>query len=660
MSSSISTETVRESKVSKEYGSEQIQVLEGLDPVRKRPGMYIGSTGSRGLHHLVYEILDNAIDEAQAGFASKIDVILLADNSVSITDNGRGIPTDLHPATKKSALETVLTVLHAGGKFGGESSGYSVSGGLHGVGLSVVNALSESLEVTVWRNGKEYKQKYSRGKPVAKLVSRELPADMKDRQGTRIHFWPDKEVFTTEIEFDHNTISSRIRELAFLNPEVTIALEKQNLDPEKRLYNEYNYAGGLTEYVKWLNADKKPLHEVVGFRKQVYGISIDIALQWCSDAYSDTLLGYANSIRTVDGGTHIDGVKASLTRTLNNLAKKSKVIKEKDITLSGEHVREGLTCVISVKVPNPEFEGQTKTRLGNPEVRKIVDQSVMEYLTEYLELHPDILDTILSKSLNALKAALAAKRARELVRQKSVLKSSSLPGKLADCSATDPAEAEIFIVEGDSAGGSAKQGRDRRFQAVLPLRGKILNIERKDEAAMYKNEEIQNLILGLGLGVKGEDFRKDSLRYHKIIILTDADVDGAHIRTLLLTFFFRYQRALFDEGCIYVGVPPLYKVERGKQAHYCYDEAELRKLQRSFPANASYNIQRFKGLGEMMPLQLWETTLNPETRLLKQLRVEDVAEANVVFSSLMGSRVDFRKELIQNSANVVNLDHLDI
>lgn len=660
MSSSVSTEAVREGKVSKEYGSEQIQVLEGLDPVRKRPGMYIGSTGSRGLHHLVYEILDNAIDEAQAGYASKIDVIILADNSVCITDNGRGIPTDMHPTTKKSALETVLTVLHAGGKFGGTSSGYSVSGGLHGVGLSVVNALSEALEVTVWRNGMEYKQKYSRGKPATKLVSRQLPADMKDHQGTRIHFWPDKEVFTTEIEFDYNTISSRIRELAFLNPEVTIALEKQDADPEKNLHNEYSYAGGLTEYVKFLNTDKKPLHEVVGFRKEVDGVSIDLALQWCSDAYSDTLLGYANSIRTVDGGTHIDGVKASLTRTLNNLAKKSKVIKEKDITLSGEHVREGLTCVISVKVPNPEFEGQTKTRLGNPEVRRIVDQSILEYLTEYLELHPDVLDAILSKSLNALKAALAAKRARELVRQKSVLKSSSLPGKLADCSATDPAEAEIFIVEGDSAGGSAKQGRDRRFQAVLPLRGKILNIERKDEAAMYKNEEIQNLILGLGLGVKGEDFRKDSLRYHKIIILTDADVDGAHIRTLLLTFFFRYQRALFDEGCIYVGVPPLYKVERGRQAHYCYDEAELKKLQRSFPANASYNIQRFKGLGEMMPLQLWETTLNPETRLLKQLRVEDVAEANVVFSSLMGSRVDFRKELIQNSANVVNLDHLDI
>ncbi|KAL0453216.1 UNVERIFIED_CONTAM: DNA gyrase subunit B, chloroplastic/mitochondrial [Sesamum latifolium] len=636
MSSSISTEAVRESKVSKEYGSEQIQVLEGLDPVRKRPGMYIGSTGSRGLHHLVYEILDNAIDEAQAGFASKIEVILLADNSVSITDNGRGIPTDMHPTTKKSALETVLTVLHAGGKFGGSSSGYSVSGGLHGVGLSVVNALSEALEVTVWRNGKEYKQKYSHGRPVTKLVSRDLPTDMKDRQGTRIHFWPDKEVFTTAIEFDYNTISGRIRELAFLNPEVTIALEKEDSDPEKRLYNEYSYAGGLTEYVKWLNADKKPLHDVVGFRKEAEGISIDLALQWCSDAYSDTLLGYANSIRTVDGGTHIDGVKASLTRTLN-LGKKSKVIKEKDISLSGEHVREGLTCVISVKVPNPEFEGQTKTRLGNPEVRKVVDQAIQEYLTEYLELHPDVLDAILSKSLNALKAILvlsvlgnasydshlflflgssSSKRARELVRQKSVLKSSSLPGKLADCSATNPEES-----------------------GCASLRGKILNIERKDEAAMYKNEEIQNLILGLGLGVKGEDFRKDSLRYHKIIILTDADVDGAHIRTLLLTFFFRLR-----EGSKHITVLMMQNL----------------KSFSSFPANASYNIQRFKGLGEMMPSQLWETTLNPETRLLKQLKVEDVAEASVVFSSLMGARVDVRKELIQKSASVVKLDQLDI
>lgn len=659
-SSSIATEAFEESTSSKAYGSEQIQVLQGLDPVRKRPGMYIGSTGPRGLHHLVYEILDNAIDEGQAGFASKIEVVLHADKSVSISDNGRGIPTDLHPTTKKSSLETVLTVLHAGGKFGGTSSGYSVSGGLHGVGLSVVNALSESLEVIVWRDGKEYQQKYSRGKPVTPLICQELSVESRDQKGTRIKFWPDKEVFTTEIQFDYNTISGRIRELAFLNPELTIALKKEDIDPEKSHYNEYCYAGGLVEYVKWLNTDKKPLHDIVGFRKEADGVTIDVALQWCSDAYSDTMMGYANSIRTIDGGTHIDGLKASLTRTLNNFGKKSKIFKEKDISLSGEHVREGLTCIISVKVPNPEFEGQTKTRLGNPEVRKIVDQSVQEYLTEYLELHPDVLDLILSKSLNALKAALAAKRARELIRQKSVLKSSSLPGKLADCSNANPEESEIFIVEGDSAGGSAKQGRDRRFQAILPLRGKILNVERKDEAAMYKNEEIQNLILALGLGVKGEDFKRDGLRYHKIIILTDADVDGAHIRTLLLTFFFRYQRALFDEGYIYVGVPPLYKVERGKQAHYCYDESELKKLQSSFPPNASYNIQRFKGLGEMMPLQLWETTMDPERRLLKQLKIEDAAEANVVFSSLMGARVDTRKELIQNAASLINLDKLDI
>ncbi|KAJ0977973.1 hypothetical protein J5N97_013447 [Dioscorea zingiberensis] len=557
MSSGLAAESQKEKVGSESYGSEQIQVLEGLDPVRKRPGMYIGSTGARGLHHLVYEILDNAVDEAQAGHASRIDVVLLEDNSVSITDNGRGIPIDLHPVTKKSSLETVL-VLHAGGKFGGASSGYSVSGGLHGVGLSVVNALSEALE------------------------------------GTCIRFWPDKEIFTTSISFDFNTIAGRIRELAFLNPELTITLKKEEGD-SKTLYNEHCYAGGLVEYVKWLNTDKKPLHEILAFRKEADGITIDAALQWCSDAYTDTILGYANSIRTVDGGTHIDGMKASLTRTINNLGKKSKVIKEKDINLSGEHVREGLTCIISVKVPNPEFEGQTKTRLGNPEVRRVVEHCVQEYVTEYMELHPDTLDLVLSKSLNALKAAMAAKRARELVRTKSVLKSSSLPGKLADCSATNPEECEIFIVEGDSAGGSAKQGRDRRFQAVLPLRGKILNIERKDEAAMYKNEEIQNLILALGLGVKGEDFKKEALRYHKIIILTDADVDGAHIRTLLLTFFFRYQKALFDEGCIYVGVPPLYKVERGKHAHYCYDDAELKLLLNTFPANASFNIQRFKG-----------------------------------------------------------------
>ncbi|KAK8963545.1 hypothetical protein KSP40_PGU002585 [Platanthera guangdongensis] len=657
MSSTLTYDSLKE-KPGSQYGSDQIQVLEGLDPVRKRPGMYIGSTGPRGLHHLVYEILDNAVDEAQAGYASKVDVILHEDNSVSITDNGRGIPIDLHPVTKKSSLETVLTVLHAGGKFGGLKSGYNVSGGLHGVGLSVVNALSEALEVTVWRDGKEYFQNYSRGKPSTALTYQVLQADSSSRQGTRIRFWPDKEVFTTTIQFDFNTISGRIRELAFLNPELTITIKKEGDSTVQ--YNEYCYAGGLLEYVKWLNTDKISLHDILAFRKETDGVTVDVALQWCADSYSDTMLGYANSIRTVDGGTHIDGVKAALTRTINNLGKKSKFMKEKEMSLSGEHVREGLTCIISVKVPNPEFEGQTKTRLGNPEVRKVVEQCLQEYLTEYLELHPDAMDSILSKSLNALKAAMAAKRARELVRTKSILKSSSLPGKLADCSSTNPAESEIFIVEGDSAGGSAKQGRDRRFQAILPLRGKILNIERKDEAAMYKNEEIQNLILALGLGVKGEDFKKESLRYHKIIILTDADVDGAHIRTLLLTFFFRYQKALFEEGCIYVGVPPLYKVERGKQAHYCYDDAELKKVRGSFPANASYHIQRFKGLGEMMPAQLWETTMDPDERVLKKLVVEDAAEASVVFASLMGTRVDSRKELIQNAAKMINLESLDI
>ncbi|KAF3791460.1 DNA gyrase subunit [Nymphaea thermarum] len=660
LSSSISTEAFQEMRNTTAYGSEQIQVLEGLEPVRKRPGMYIGSTGPRGLHHLVYEILDNAIDEAQAGFASKIDVLLHADNSVSITDDGRGIPTEIHPTTRKSSLETVLTVLHAGGKFGGSSSGYSVSGGLHGVGLSVVNALSEALEVTVWRDGKQYQQTYSRGKPITALDTVQLAPESSTRQGTQIRFWPDREVFTTEIQFDYNTIAGRIRELAFLNPGLGITLTKEDVDPTKGQSNEYCYAGGLVEYVKWLNNDKKPIHDIVSFTKEVDGITISVALQWCADSYADTVLGYANSIRTIDGGTHIDGLKASLTRTLNNLGKKSKIIKEKDVTLSGEHVREGLACVIAVKVPSPEFEGQTKTRLGNPEVRKVVDQAVHDYLTEYLELHPDVLDSILSKSLNALKAALAAKKARELVRTKSVLKSSSLPGKLADCSATDPEECEIFIVEGDSAGGSTKQGRDRRFQAVLPLRGKILNVERKDDAAMYKNEEIQNLILALGLGVKGEEFKIDTLRYHKIIILTDADVDGAHIRTLLLTFFFRYQKALFEEGCIYVGVPPLYKVERRKQVYYCYSEGELRKLQTSLSPDTPLTIQRFKGLGEMMPAQLWETTLDPERRMLKQLVVEDAAEANHVFSALMGNKVDARKELIQVNAGSVDLGSLDI
>ncbi|GLJ40031.1 hypothetical protein SUGI_0819410 [Cryptomeria japonica] len=647
MSSSVATEPSSDPNAAKSYDAGQIQVLEGLEPVRKRPGMYIGSTGPRGLHHLVFEVLDNSIDEAQAGFATVIDIILFPDDSVSIKDNGRGIPTDLHPITQKSALETVLTVLHAGGKFGGESSGYSVSGGLHGVGVSVVNALSEKLEVTVWRDGMEYHQTFMRGKPVTELQSNKITDEPTSLQGTYIRFWPDKEIFTTTKQFDYKTIAGRARELAFLNPEVKITLKQENDDTENTVYDEYYFAGGLSEYVQWLNQDKKPIHEPILLKSEKDGVNVNVALQWCSDAYSDTLLGYANSIRTIDGGTHIDGLKFSLTRTLNSLGRKSKMIKENE-GLGGEHVREGLTAIVSVKISDPEFEGQTKTRLGNPEVRKVVDQAVQQYFTEFLEYNPEVLNSILLKALNAFKAAMAAKKARELVRRKSVLSSgsSALPGKLADCSSSDPREAEIFIVEGDSAGGSAKQGRDRRYQAILPLRGKILNVERKDEQAIYKNQEIQNLILGLGLGLKGEDFKKETLRYHKIIILTDADVDGAHIRTLLLTFFFRYQKSLFEEGCIYVGVPPLYKVERGNRAYYCFDDEDLKKLQQTFPSNASYTIQRFKGLGEMMPLQLWETTMDPAKRKLKRLTVEDAVEANMVFSLLMGNQVEPRKDLI--------------
>lgn len=642
------------------YGANHIQVLEGLEPVRKRPGMYIGSTGSRGLHHLVYEVLDNAIDEAQAGFSTRIDVVLFEDGSVSITDDGRGIPTDFHPVTKKSALETVLTVLHAGGKFGGESSGYSVSGGLHGVGVSVVNALSERLEVRVWRNGTEYFQIYKRGRPASELIQRELSDEESSRTGTSVKFWPDKEVFVSTTVFDYQTIAGRVRELAFLNPQVTINLKQEDENPDRVRENVYHFAGGLVEYIEWLNQDKKPLNDPIAFKREKDKITVEVVLQWCADAYTDTLLGYANSIRTSDGGTHMDGAKAAITRTLNLLGKRTKAIKEKDENLSGEHAREGLTCIVSVKVPNPEFEGQTKTRLGNPEVRKVVEQAVQENLLEYLECHPGEMDLILAKSIQALKAAMAAKNARELVRRKSVLKSSTLPGKLADCSCNNPRDAEIFIVEGDSAGGSAKQGRDRHFQAILPLRGKILNTERKDEATLYKNTEIQSLITGLGLGMKGEEFHKDALRYHKIIILTDADVDGAHIRTLLLTFFFRYQRALFEEGCIYVGVPPLYKVERGKQVHYCYSEEDLVRLLKGFAANASFNMQRFKGLGEMMPLQLWETTMDPSKRRLKQLTIEDAAEANLTFSTFMGDKVDMRKNLILNFAAQASLQNLDL
>ncbi|QKQ73258.1 DNA topoisomerase (ATP-hydrolyzing) subunit B [Nostoc sp. TCL240-02] len=641
------------------YSADQIQVLEGLEAVRKRPGMYIGTTGPRGLHHLVYEVVDNSIDEALAGHCTHIEVDINADGSVTVTDDGRGIPVDTHSRTGKSALETVMTVLHAGGKFGG--GGYKVSGGLHGVGISVVNALSEVVEVTVWRDKKVHLQRYERGIPVTELQTKPYK---EARTGTSVTFKPDTQIFTTSIEFDYITLSGRLRELAYLNAGVKITFTDHRLELLKSdtpKVETYEYKGGIKEYIAYMNREKQPLHEeIIYVQGERNNVQVEVSLQWCTDAYTDNVLGFANNIRTVDGGTHLEGLKAVLTRTLNAIARKRNKIKENETNLSGEHVREGLTAVISVKVPDPEFEGQTKTKLGNTEVRGIVDSLVGEVLTEYLEFHPAIADSILDKAIQAFKAAEAARHARELVRRKSVLESSPLPGKLADCSSRDPSESEIFIVEGDSAGGSAKQGRDRRTQAILPLRGKILNIEKTDDAKIYKNNEVQSLITALGLGVKGDEFDSNQLRYHRIVIMTDADVDGAHIRTLLLTFFYRYQRSLIEQGFIYIACPPLFKVERGRNHEYCYSDREKNQAIAKFPANANYTIQRFKGLGEMMPQQLWDTTMNPETRKMKQVEIEDAAEADRIFTILMGDRVAPRREFIETYGSKLNFTDLDI
>ncbi|MEH2275884.1 MAG: DNA topoisomerase (ATP-hydrolyzing) subunit B [Nostoc sp.] len=641
------------------YSADQIQVLEGLEAVRKRPGMYIGTTGPRGLHHLVYEVVDNSIDEALAGYCTHIEVDLNADGSVTVTDDGRGIPIDTHSRTGKSALETVMTVLHAGGKFGG--GGYKVSGGLHGVGISVVNALSEVVEVTVWRDKKVHIQRYERGIPVTEL---QVKPYKEARTGTSVTFKPDTQIFTISIEFDYITLSGRLRELAYLNAGVKITFTDHRLELLKSdtpKVESYNYEGGIKEYITYMNREKQPLHEeIIYVQGERNNVQVEVSLQWCTDAYTDNVLGFANNIRTVDGGTHLEGLKAVLTRTLNAIARKRNKIKENEPNLSGEHVREGLTAIISVKVPDPEFEGQTKTKLGNTEVRGIVDSLVGEVLTEYLEFHPSIADSILDKAIQAFKAAEAARHARELVRRKSVLESSPLPGKLADCSSRDPSESEIFIVEGDSAGGSAKQGRDRSTQAILPLRGKILNIEKTDDAKIYKNNEVQALITALGLGVKGDEFDSTQLRYHRIVIMTDADVDGAHIRTLLLTFFYRYQRSLIEQGFIYIACPPLYKVERGRNHEYCYSDREKNQAISKFPANANYTIQRFKGLGEMMPQQLWDTTMNPETRKMKQVEIEDAAEADRIFTILMGDRVAPRREFIETYGSKLNFTDLDI
>lgn len=643
-----------------DYGAEQIQVLEGLEHVRKRPGMYIGSTGARGLHHLVYEVVDNSVDEALAGHCKNIEVSIHADNSVTVVDDGRGIPTDIHPRTGKSAVETVMTVLGAGGKFGG--GGYKVSGGLHGVGISVVNALSEWVEVTVWRDQKIHKQRFERGIPQGGLQT--APSN-ENRKGTAVTFRPDETIFsTTGIIFDYATLAGRLRELAFLNGGVRITFTDYRIEmlkTEEPHVEIYFYEGGIREYIAYMNRDKQALHdEIIYINSERNNVQVEVALQWSADAYTDNLFGFANNIRTIDGGTHLEGLKTVLTRTMNATARKRNKLKESDSNLSGENIREGLTGVVSVKVPDPEFEGQTKTKLGNTEVRGIVDSLVGEVLTEYLEFRPSVADAILDKAIQAFNAAEAARKARELVRRKSVLESSTLPGKLADCSSRDPAESEIFIVEGDSAGGSAKQGRDRRFQAILPLRGKILNIEKTDDSKIYKNTEIQALITALGLGIKGEEFNAASLRYHRIVIMTDADVDGAHIRTLLLTFFYRYQREMVDQGYIYIACPPLYKIERGRNHSYCYSDRERNQIIAGFPENAKYEIQRFKGLGEMMPQQLWDTTMNPESRSMKRIEIEDAAEADRIFTVLMGDRVGPRRDFIEANAPKLNLADLDI
>ncbi len=641
------------------YGADQIRVLEGLEAVRKRPGMYIGSTGPRGLHHLVYEVIDNSVDEALAGHCTTIDVTLNADGSVTVVDDGRGIPTGIHPKTGKSALETVMTVLHAGGKFG--DGGYKVSGGLHGVGISVVNALSAWVEVVVSRDRQQHSMRFERGLTAGEMRVEELSDE---RTGTTVTFMPDTQIFSTGIEFDYVTLAGRMRELAFLNGGVRIQFTDARLELLKS--NEpkvetYFYEGGIREYISYINHDKQPIHEeIVYVHGERNNIQVEVALQWCSDAYTDNLLGFANNIRTIDGGTHLEGLKAVLTRTMNAIARKRNKLKEGESNLAGENIREGLTAVISVKVPDPEFEGQTKTKLGNTEVRGIVDSVVGETLTEYLDFRPGVADAILEKAIEAFRAAEAARKARELVRRKSVLESSTLPGKLADCASRDPSESEIFIVEGDSAGGSAKQGRDRRFQAILPLRGKILNIEKTDDAKIYKNTEIQALITALGLGIKGEEFQSTQLRYHRIIIMTDADVDGAHIRTLLLTFFYRYQRPMVDQGFVYIACPPLYKVERGRSHFYCYSDRERDQVTARFPDNAKFDIQRFKGLGEMMPQQLWDTTMNPDSRTLKRVEIEDAAEADRIFTVLMGDRVAPRREFIETYGPRLNLQDLDI
>ena len=628
-----------------QYGAEQIQVLEGLEPVRKRPGMYIGSTGAKGLHHLVYEVVDNAIDEALAGFCKTIYVAIEEGNAIRVIDDGRGIPTEVHPKTGKSTVETVLTVLHAGGKFG--TGGYKVSGGLHGVGVSVVNALSTFFRVTVKRGGKIYVQEFSKGISETELQE----VGVTEETGTMVEFQPDAEIFD-ELEYRYETLEYRLRELAFLNKGISIVLEDKRAGQEQK--KEFSYLGGLKEFVAFLNKNKTPLHkDVIHFEKQIDEYYLEIAIQY-TDAYIENIYSFSNNINTIEGGMHLVGFKTALTRTINDYLKKSN--KNKEESLSGEDVREGLTAIISIKLPEPQYEGQTKTKLGNPQVRSVVDSFLAEYFGAYLEENPQVAKIIIEKAMNARSAREAAKRARDLTRRKGVLDSTSLPGKLADCSERDPALSEIYIVEGDSAGGSAKQGRDRKTQAILPLRGKILNVEKSRLDRILTSEEIKNMITAFGCSI-GEEFDESKLRYHKIVIMTDADVDGAHIRTLLLTFMFRYMKPLIENGYVYIAQPPLFKIHRGKREVYAYNEKELPAILQEFGEGNKPGIQRYKGLGEMNPEQLWETTMNPDTRTLLRVTVEDFSGADDTFSMLMGDKVEPRREFIHNNAQYVkNLD----
>ncbi len=629
-----------------EYGASQIQVLEGLEPVRKRPGMYIGSTGPRGLHHLVYEIVDNSIDEALAGYCSDIYVSINEDGSILVRDNGRGIPVEVHPKTGKSTLETVLTVLHAGGKFGG--GGYKVSGGLHGVGVSVVNALSEWLVAEIHKEGKVYRQRYEKGVPTSEI---KVVGETKI-SGTVIQFKPDETIFD-EVEFKYETLEHRLRELAFLNKGVKIVLEDKREDKEK--VKEFHYEGGLIEFVKHLNKTKTGIHDdIVYIEKKVKDYMVEVALQY-TDGYTENIYSFANNINTHEGGTHLSGFKTAMTKVVNEYSRKNNILKEKDANLLGEDIREGLTAVVSVKLPEPQFEGQTKTKLGNTAMRGIVDSVTVEEIGAFLEENPTTARIIVDKALRAQRAREAAKKARELTRRKSVLESTSLPGKLADCAEKDPEKSEIFLVEGDSAGGSAKQGRDRHSQAILPLRGKILNVEKSRLDKILSSDEIRNMITAFGCSV-GDDFDLEKVRYHKIVIMTDADVDGAHIRTLLLTFFFRYMRPLIENGYVYIAQPPLYKVKKQKKEHYVYSDKELNILLEQL-GRTGVELQRYKGLGEMNAEQLWETTMNPETRTLLQVSIEDASIADEIFSMLMGDKVAPRKEFIEENARYVrNLD----